>query len=215
MKKLFLFLGAALFSLGVSAQEEYYVTVENEDFVIGADNNIDITSQISAKLQKEDWVIVTVKGYFDCDIQSVGVWAIADNSYKEDEPKESQWWRNLTAWKAEQIGSATSAKTLFEATWEVEITEDAYTNDKVVIRMAPLNAELAEGTKVKLRPTPSFDAGATYPVAMASTTFGSSGDGKYKAEIPFTTTEALKKGDINGYFAGVEGSGNPHFGLWL
>ncbi|MBR4115439.1 MAG: hypothetical protein IKK40_05455, partial [Bacteroidales bacterium] len=62
MKKLFLFLGAALFSLGVSAQELYEVTVSSWDFQLGdkAENNVEIQNQLPTLLKAGDFIHLTV-----------------------------------------------------------------------------------------------------------------------------------------------------------
>ncbi len=189
MKKILLFLSGALLSLGVSATE-YEVTVDKFDFVIGNENNVDITDQLGgALLQTGDWILVTVKGYFDNDIRGVNFTAVADNS------EAASYWKNLTAWSVEKVGGSTSALTLFDEYYEFEITDDAVSAEKIVIRMDPL----ADVPMVKMRPTPSFVAGATYPVAMPTVKFGADDPANpvnYKADALFTTDDNLAADDI-------------------
>ncbi|MCQ2605471.1 MAG: T9SS type A sorting domain-containing protein [Bacteroidales bacterium] len=189
MKKILLFLSGALLSLGLSATE-YEVTVDTYDFVIGGENNVEITDQLGGALLKEgDWILVTVKAYFDQDIRGVNFTAVADNS------AAAKYWKNLTAWSVEKVGGTTSALTLFEGYYEFEITADAESAEKIVIRMDPLS----DASMVKMRPTASFVAGATYTVAMPTVKFGAddpAAPSNYKADALFTTDAALAADDI-------------------
>lgn len=199
MKKLFLFLGAALFSLGVSAQEIYEVTVDNWDFELGekAENNVEITKQLPALLKEGDMIYLHVKGYFDKPIIGVGVTCIVDNSgATEGEDGKPNYWIQLSEWKTENLGGVTAEKTLFDEETLIELNKDATSTSKIVIRMCP-RTEDETVTSIKMRPTlDGFVEGKTYELAVPSATFGSDGGSNYKYQFDCSTDEAIVVNDI-------------------
>ena len=205
MKKLFLFLGAALFSLGVSAQELYEVTVSSWDFQLGdkAENNVEIQNQLPTLLKAGDFIHLTVKGYFDTPIAGVGVTCVVDNSGETmmEDPEHPgveipNYWIQLSEWKTEKMMKETPAKTLFEEETYIELTADATSTKKIILRMSPLTEDETV-TAIKMRPTAEFKEGNKYDAELPTIKFVDDGTGtNYKAEFPFVTESPLAVDDI-------------------
>ena len=201
MKKLFLFLGAALFSLGVSATE-YNVTISDALIYPKNNNDIDITPMLNLGenlLKAGDEINVTVKGYFSVDIQDVLYVGIVDNSQAAD------YWTPLSDMEYSGISmeaGAVANGTECEATVTIPLIADAITSEKIIVRlMLKLSAKVQRNlgdNPVKLRAT--FEelsaVAAEYPIEMPTGKFQADGTKQFKMEINFETAEVLKKDDI-------------------
>ncbi|MBO7054562.1 MAG: T9SS type A sorting domain-containing protein [Bacteroidales bacterium] len=215
MKKIFLFLSAALLSLGVSATQ-YDVLINSFNVDVTADNNIDFTSQLNgAKLIEGDEIRLTLQGYFDAPA-IVTYNTIADNAYDAD--GAGGYWNMLAAWEGVELGTA-EIGTIFNVTKTITITTTALQKDKYIVQLGFSFASLKDKKKYqqfKFRPTEaalSVEA-QTYKVDLPTLKFGSDGgeqNPNYKAEVTFETEAAMAADDIlqvviNGKFSeGVQG----------
>ena len=134
MKKLFLFLGAALFSLGVSATE-YDVTISSFNVDLSGDNNVEFTDQLNgATLTEGDVINLTLKGYFDAPA-IVTYNTIADNAADACGAGSNCYWNQLTEYVTEQLGTAVIGEE-FNVTKKIDITTTANTNEKYIVQLS-------------------------------------------------------------------------------
>lgn len=142
MKRIFAVL-CICFSMMLTNAETYNVIVNTGNFDASSDeNDIAITSQIEGLLHQGDIVNLTIEGYFDSDVTGVHLIVLFDNSLTAD------YWKQLSSWDLGNIGEFTSAYSKFTASLEIEVTDDATSSDKYVIRMVPTGCSGI----VKLRP---------------------------------------------------------------
>ena len=197
MKKLFLFLGAALFSLGVSATE-YNVTITSFNGTKGQENNIDFTSQLGgATLTEGDVVNITMKGYFNAPV-GVAMNCVADNAYDAD--GAGGYWNQLSDWDAVDLGKAVIG-TEFEGVHSFTITTTALQKTKYIVQVALSIGMMQQGTygtEYKFRPTEAALSveSKTYEVIFPTLKFGSDGGNNYKAEVLFETDAAMLTDDV-------------------
>ena len=197
MKKIFLFLSAALLSLSVSAAT-YDVLITSFNVDLSADNNVEFTSQLNgATLTEGDVINLTLRGYFDAPA-IVTYNTTADNAYDAD--GEGGYWNQLATWDAANLGTAVIGE-LFEATKEITITTTALQNTKYIFQFGFSFASLRDKKKYpqfKFRPTAeALTANAAeYKVSLPTLKFGSDGGSNYKAEVTFDTEAAMKTDDI-------------------
>ena len=202
MKKIFLFLSAALLSLAVSATE-YDVVISDANIDIQKNNDIDITSQLGGALLTDgDVVNLTVKGYFSVAIKDVMYAGIVDNS------EAAGYWKELSEMDYNSgisIGAGDVAEgTECNATIQIPIIADAVTSEKIVVRLMlklaakVQNAVIKSGEPVKLRATLEelSVVAAQYIVEMPTGEFQPDSPKQFKYEIDFETEEVLKKDDI-------------------
>lgn len=196
MKKLFLFLGAALFSLGVSATE-YNVTITSFNGSKGQENNIDFTDQLNgAALAEGDVVTITLRGYFNAPV-GVILNCIADNAYNAD--GEGGYWNQLSEWDAADLEKATVGSE-FLGSHSFTITKTPLQKTKYIVQVALSIGMMQQGTygtEYKFRPTEGALSveSKTYDVNVPTFKFGSDGGNNYKAEVPFETEQAMVTDD--------------------
>ena len=196
MKKIFLFLGAALMSLAVSATE-YDVLINSINVDLSGDNNIEITKQLNGAILKTgDVVNLTIKGY--CEAPAIfTINAIADQGA---ETNDKPYWCMLSAWMGEEVGTAVVGSE-FQVSKSIPITADGLTAEKFVIQMAFAFEDMRDEIKYqqfKFRPTLAALSGDynTYQVIVPTFKFGSDGGSNYKAEVAFETDAAMAADDI-------------------
>lgn len=198
MKKLFLFLGAALFSLGVSATE-YNVTISSFNVDLSGDNNVEFTDQLNgATLTEGDVINLTLKGYFDAPA-IVTYNTIADNAADACGAGSNCYWNQLTEYVTEQLGTAVIGEE-FNVTKKIDITTTANTNEKYIVQLSFSFSSLKDKKKYpqfKFRPTAEALSGdtKTYEVTVPTLKFGSDGGSNYKAEVVFETETAMAMDD--------------------
>lgn len=200
MKKIFLFLSAALLSLGVSATD--YDVVINDALIypkLEDGGDINITSQLGGALLKDgDNVNITIKGYFSVAVDNISYVGIVDNS------EVAGYWTPLSAmnYSGTSLSVAVSEGTECNVSVNIPITADAVSNEKVIIR---LMLELSSSVKrklgndpIKLRATQDelSAVAAVYSVEMPTGEFAADGKSQFKMEIDFETSEVIKKDDI-------------------
>ena len=184
MKKLFLFLGTALFSLGVSATT-YDVVLNRANVDINSGKyNYEITDQLNgAELVEGD------------------MYCIADNDYNAD--GEGGYWKELSAYDTKSLGKATVGVE-FEAQESFEIIATGVNKTKYIVQLGfsiGLMDKTKYGTAFKMRPTEEALSveSATYDVALSTAKFGPDDADKptnYKAEFVFETDAAMVTDDI-------------------
>ena len=197
MKKILLFLCAALFSLIASATE-YDVVITQFNGSKGQDNNIDFTNQLNgATLTEGDIVNITIKGYFNAPV-GVSLNCIADNAYDAD--GEGGYWNMLSDWEVTDLGYATIGE-MFEGSYSYKITNTALQNTKYIVQIN-LSIKISQlstyGTEYKFRPTLEElnHVGNTYEVSLPTSTFAFDGNDAYKVEIPLEPESVLQAEDI-------------------
>ena len=199
MKKIFLFLSAVLFSLGVSATT-YDVTITSFNVDLSGDNNIEFTNQLNgATLTAGDSVNLTLKGYFDAPA-IVTYNTIADNSADACGAGTNCYWNQLTDYETEVLGTAVIGEE-FNVTKIIEITTTANSNEKYIVQLNFGFSSLKDKMKYpqfKFRPTEAALLGEskTYEVTVPTLTFGSDGGSNYNATVLFETDAAMLMDDI-------------------
>ncbi|MBO7125039.1 MAG: hypothetical protein J6V74_04250, partial [Bacteroidales bacterium] len=145
MKKILLFLCAALLSLVASAAE-YDVLITSFNVDVNADNNIEFTSQLNgATLTEGDVVNLTLKGYFDAPA-IVTYNTIADNAADACGEGTNCYWAQLAEWESVELGTAVIGEE-FEVTKSVTITTTALTNEKYIVHLGFSFASLKDKKK--------------------------------------------------------------------
>ena len=200
MRKIFLFLCAALLSLIASATD--YDVVINDALIYPKSEgggDIDITSQLGGALLKDgDNVNITIKGYFSVAVDNISYVGIVDNS------EAASYWTPLSDmnYSGTSLSVAVSEGTECDVSVTIPIMADAVSNEKVIIR---LMLELSSSVKrklgndpVKLRATQDElnAVAAEYSVDMPTGEFAADGESQFKMEIDFETSEVIKKDDI-------------------
>ena len=199
MKKILLFLCAALLSLVASAAE-YDVLITSFNVDVNADNNIEFTSQLNgATLTEGDVVNLTLKGYFDAPA-IVTYNTIADNAADACGEGTNCYWAQLAEWESVELGTAVIGEE-FEVTKSVTITTTALTNEKYIVHLGFSFASLKDKKKYqqfKFRPTLEElnHVGNTYEVSLPTSTFTFDGNDAYKVEIPLEPESVLQAEDI-------------------
>lgn len=201
MKKVLLFLCAALLSLVASATE-YDVVISDANLYPKVDDgcDVDITSSFNGKLlQENDVVNLTIKGYFSVAVQDVLYVGIVDNS------EAAMYWKELS--EMDYSGISTGAGEISEgtecnATVRIPIIADAVSSEKIIVRlMLKLSSSVKRtlgDNPVKLRATVEElnHVGNTYEVSLPTSTFVFDGGSAYKIEIPLEPESVLQAEDI-------------------
>lgn len=196
MKKIFLFLGAALMSLAVSATE-YDVLINSFNVDLSGDNNIEITKQLNGAIPKTGDVInLTIRGY--CEAPAIfSINAIADQGA---ETNDKPYWCMISAWMGSEIGTA-EVGTEFNVTKSIPITADGLTAEKYIVQMSFSFEDMLDEAiyqQFKFRPTAAALSGdyKTHQVTVPTFKFGSDGGNNYKAEVAFETETAMATDDV-------------------
>ena len=201
MKKVLLFLCAALLSLVASATE-YDVVISDANLYPKEEGgcDIDITSYLNGDLLQEGDVInLTIKGYFSVSVQDVLYVGIVDNS------EAAMYWKELS--EMDYSGISTGAGEISEgtecnATVRIPIIADAVSSEKIIVRlMLKLSSSVKRtlgDNPVKLRATVEElnHVGNTYEVSLPTSTFVFDGGSAYKIEIPLEPESVLQAEDI-------------------